>query len=171
MRDEKKLLLDEIKQKIDSSTALFITRYDRLPPNLSWDFRDRLAKSGSLFEVVRKRIFLKAAEMSGIQIDESMLGGHIGVVFVQQDDAMPSAKTVYKFSEDNQNILAVVYGKIEGITYSGPDMEMLAKLPGKDEMRSEFIALLVSPMSQMLSVLDAVIGGPLSILEQKSEEK
>ena len=68
MRDEKKLLLDEIKQKIDSSSAMIITRYDRLPPNLSWDFRDQLTKSGSLFEVVRKRIFLKAAEMSGIKM-------------------------------------------------------------------------------------------------------
>lgn len=50
MRDEKKLLLDEIKQKIDSSSAMYITRYNRLPPNLSWAFRDQLAKTGSLFE-------------------------------------------------------------------------------------------------------------------------
>ena len=168
MRDEKKLLLDEIKQKIDSSTAMIIARYDRLPPNLSWDFRDRLAKSGSLFEVVRKRIFLKAAEMSGIKIDESLLAGHIGVVFVQQKDAMSPAKVVFKFSEDNQNILQVIYGKIEGKVYSGPDMEMLSKLPGIDEMRSQFLALLVSPMSQTLSVMEAVMSEPISILEQKS---
>ncbi len=168
MRDEKKLLLDEIKQKIDSSSAMYITRYNRLPPNLSWAFRDQLAKTGSLFEVVRKRIFLKAAEMSGLKIDESILSGHIGVVFVQKEDAIAPAKVLYKFSEDNQNILEVVYGKIEGKVFSGPDVEMLSKLPGINEMRSEFIALLVSPMSQMLSVLDAVMSEPLSILEQKS---
>lgn len=168
MRDEKKLLLDEIKQKIDSSSAMIITRYDRLPPNLSWDFRDQLTKSGSLFEVVRKRIFLKAAEMSGIKIDEAMLGGHIGVVFVQQSDAIAPAKVVFKFSEDNQNILQVIYGKIEGKQYSGSEVEMLSKLPGINEMRSEFLGLLVSPMSQMLSVLEAVLSEPISILEQKS---
>lgn len=168
MRDEKKLLLDEIKQKIDSSSAMYITRYNRLPPNLSWAFRDQLAKTGSLFEVVRKRIFLKAAEMSGLKIDESILSGHIGVVFVQKDDAIAPAKVLYKFSEDNQNLLEVVYGKIEGKVFSGLDVEMLSKLPGINEMRSEFIALLVSPMSQMLSVLDAVMSEPLSILEQKS---
>lgn len=168
MRDEKKLLLDEIRQKIDSSSAFFITRYDRMPPNLSWDFRDQLAKTGSLFEVVRKRVFLKAAEMSNVKIDEDLLKGHIGVVFVQQADAMPPAKAVYQFSGDNQNILEVVYGKIDGQIYSGSDMEMLSKLPGMNEMRAEFLGLLVSPMSQTLSVLDAVIAEPLSILEQKS---
>lgn len=168
MRAEKKLLLDEIKQKIDSSNAMIITRYDRLPPNLSWDFRDQLAKSGSLFEVVRKRIFLKAAEMSGIKLDEALLSGHIGVVFVQQQDAMPPAKAIFKFSEDNQNILQVIYGKIDGKEYSGSDVEVLSKLPGINEMRSQFLALLVSPMSQMLSVMEAVMGEPISILEQKS---
>ena len=168
MRAEKQLLLDEIKEKIDSSTAMIIARYDRLPPNLSWEFRDQLAKSGSLFEVVRKRVFVKAAEMSGIKIDESQLSGHIGVVFVQQSDAIPSAKVVIKFSEDHQNILQVVSGRIEGVMYPGTDVEQLAKLPGMNDMRSELIGLLVSPMSQMLSVLDAVMSEPISILEQKS---
>ncbi|MBF8262420.1 MAG: ribosomal protein [Parachlamydiales bacterium] len=168
MRDEKKLLLDEIRQKIDASSALIIARYDRLSPNMSWDFREQLAKSGSLFEVVRKRVFMKAAEMSGLKIDPAILQGHIGVVFVQQSDAMASAKVVFKFSEDNQKILEVIYGKIEGVTYSGSEMDMLSKLPGINEMRAEFIGLLESPMSQMLSVLDAVMSEPLSVLEQKS---
>lgn len=168
MRAEKKLLLDEIKQKIDSSSALIITRYDRLPPNTSWDFRDQLAKSGSLFEVVRKRIFLKAAEMSGIKIDESTLGGHIGVAFVQKQDAIASAKVIYKFSEDNQNLLEVVCGKIEGKIVNGPDLEMLSKLPDINEMRAQMLALFVSPMSELVGVLEAVIGEPLSVLEQKS---
>ncbi len=168
MRAEKQLLLDEIKQKIDSSTAMIIARYDRLPPNLSWEFRDQLAKSGSLFEVVRKRVFVKAAEMSGIKIDESQLSGHIGIVFVQQSDAIPSAKVLIKFSESNQNILQVVSGRIEGVMYAGADVEMLSRLPDINGMRSELIGLFISPMSLMLSVLDAVMSEPLSILEQKS---
>lgn len=163
MRAEKHLLLDEIKQKIDSSTALIVARYDRLPPNLSWEFRDQLAKSGGTFEVVRKRVFLKAAEQAGIKLDESLLKGHIGVVFVQQPDAMPSTKMVYKFSGDNQGILDVVCGQIEGKIYSSSDMGMLAKLPLLDELRAQFIALLISPMTQTLAVFDAAI-------EQKSQE-
>ena len=170
MRAEKQLLLDEIKQKIDSSTAMIIARYDRLPPNIAWGLRDQLAKSGSLFEVVRKRVFLKAAALSGVKIDETLLVGHIGVVFVQQTDAMEPAKLVFKFSEANQNLLQVVYGKIEGITYSGSDVEMLAKLPSLDEMRSELLGLFVSPMAQMLSVVEAVMGDPLSVIEQKSQD-
>ncbi len=168
MRKEKTLLLDEIKQKIDASTALIVTRYDKLEPNTSWQFRDLLAKSGSLFEVVRKRVFLKAAEQAGIAIDESLLKGHVGIVFVNQPDAMAPAKAVYKFSEENGKVLEVLCGQIEGKIISGADIEVLSKLPGMDEMRATLLALFTSPMSQMLSLLEAVMAEPLSILEQKS---
>jgi len=168
MRKEKKLLLNEIKEKIDASTAMILTRYDRLEPNASWHFRDALAKSGSLFEVVRKRVFLKAAEQAGIQIDASLLKGHLGVVFVNQPDAMAPAKAVFKFSEEHGQILEVLCGQIEGKIIPGAEIEMLSKLPGIDEMRATLLALFTSPMSQMLSVLEAVIAEPLSILEQKN---
>lgn len=168
MRREKELLLDEIKQKIDASTAMIITRYDRLEPNTSWQLRDALAKSGSLFEVVRKRVFLKAAEKAGVAIDESLLKGHIGVVFVNQPDAMVPAKAVIKFSEDNANLLQVLCGRIEGKMMPGAEVEMLSKLPGIDEMRAILLGLFISPMSQTLSVLEAVMAGPLSVIEQKS---
>lgn len=168
MRPEKQLLLDEIKQKIDASSAMIVARYDKLEPNLSWDFRDRLAKSGCLFEIVRKRIFVKAAALSGIQVDETALEGHIGVVFVNQPDAMAPAKLLFKFSEENGGILSVVCGQIEGKMMPGKEVEALSKLPGMDELRAQLLSLFVSPMSQMLSVLEAVMSGPLSVLEQKS---
>ncbi len=171
MRAEKTLLLDEIREKIDSSTALIVASYDRLPPNLSWELRDKLAKSGASFEVVRKRVFLKAAEKSGVKLDESLLKGHIGVVFVQQPDAMPSAKLVCNFPQGSQRILEVVCGKIDGIMYGGSDVETLSKLPAIDEMRSQFIALLISPMTQTLAVFEAVMAESLSDIEQKTQEE
>ncbi|MBI3508142.1 MAG: 50S ribosomal protein L10, partial [Chlamydiia bacterium] len=60
MRKEKQLLLNEIKEKIDGAKAIFVTRYEKLEPNTSWQLRDRLHQAGCLFEVVRKRVFLKA---------------------------------------------------------------------------------------------------------------
>jgi large subunit ribosomal protein L10 len=169
MRDEKQLLLNEIKEKIDGSTSLLVTRYEKLPPNGSWELRSRLAKKGSLFEVVRKRVFLKAAVQSGIQIDAAMLKGHIGIVFVSQPDAIEPAKELLKFSDENGQSFQMLCGHIEGKIVPGADVEMLSKLPGIDEMRSNMIALFVSPMSHMLSVLDAVMSGPLS--EQQSQKE
>lgn len=167
MRKEKELLLNEIKDKIDSSTSIIVTSYAKLEPNLSWQLRETLVKSGSNFEVVRKRVFLKAAERSGVKLDESLLSGHIGVVFVNQPDALAPAKVVFKFSEENANLLQVICGQIEGKMLPGAEVEVLSKLPGIDELRAMLLGLFISPMSQLLSVMEAKVAEPLS--EQKSE--
>ena len=170
MRAEKQLLLDEIKQKIEASPAIIIASYSNLAPNLSWELRDQLAKSGSMLEIVRKRVFLKAAEQAGIALDATLMEGHIGVVFVDQPDAIAPLKTLVKFSEDNQKLLTVVCGQVDGAIYGAPDMALLAKLPSLNEMRAQLLSLFVSPMSQLLSIFESVMSEPLSILEQKSEE-
>ena len=100
MRKEKELLLNEIKEKIDASTAMIVARYDRLEPNTSWKLRELLEKSGSLFEVVKKRVFIKAAEKSGVKIDDALLSGNIAVVFVNQPDAMVPAKAMMLIPAD-----------------------------------------------------------------------
>ena len=169
MRKEKELLLNEIKEKIDGSKAMIIAKDEKLEPNAAWNLRNALAKKQSLFEVVRKRVFLKAAEKSGIKIDENLLAGHIGIVFVKESDAMPAAKEVFKFSEENANVLKVICGQIEGKFVPGSEIEMLSKLPGIDDMRATLLGLFVSPMSQTLSVLEAVIAEPLSVIEQKGQ--
>lgn len=169
MRKEKPLLLNEIKDKIDGSSSMIIASYDKLEPNTSWKLRDMLVKSGDNFEVVRKRVFLKAAEQAGVKLDEELLKGHIGVVFVNQPDAMVAAKAVLKFSEENSDILKVVCGKIDGKMMPGAEIEVLSKLPGMDEMRAIMLGLFTSPMAQMLAVLEAVMAGPLSVIDQKSE--
>lgn len=167
MRKEKPLLLNEIKEKIDASTSMVVTSYSKLEPNLSWQLRDALGKQGSHFEVVRKRVFLKAAEQAGVKIDESILAGHIGVVFVNQPDAMAPAKAMVKFSEGNGNLLAILCGQINGIMMPGAEVVALSQLPGMDEMRAILIGLFTSPMSHTLSVMEAAINGPLS--EQTSQ--
>lgn len=168
MRKEKELLLNEIKDKIDGSTAMIVASYDKLEPNKSWQLRELLGKSGGLFEVVRKRVFLKAIEKAGVKIDESLLSGHIGVVFVNQPDAMASAKVVFKFSQENGNTLRVLCGQIDGKMMPGAEVEVLSQLPGMDEMRAILLGLFISPMSQMLSVMEAFIADRSTVTEQKS---
>lgn len=165
MRKEKTLLLDEVKDKLSASKGLIVASYNKLEPNASWKLRESLGKEGSILEVVKKRVFLKALEGSSIQIDEALLAGHIGVVFVNQPDAMPAAKAVFKFAEENTDVLTVLCGQIEGKMMPGAEVEILSKLPSLDEMRAIMLGLFTSPMSQMLSVLEA------KVEEMSSENK
>jgi large subunit ribosomal protein L10 len=157
VRKEKTLLLEEVKDQIDSATSLIVTKYEKLEPNAAWDLRSALKDKESQFEVVKKRVFVKAAESAGLKLDVSQLQGHIGIVLVKQDDAIGPAKVVFKFSKDNGDIFQVLYGKLDGKIVPGEEIEMLSKLPSLDEMRATMLALFTAPMSQLLSVMEAKV--------------
>lgn len=168
MRSEKQLLLDEIKDKIDQSTAMVLTKYQRLNPNLAADFRVRIGNSGGTFEVVRKRILIKAAEAAGIQIDKAMLDGHVAVVFALEDP-IELTKALYQFAKENEDVFHVLGGRFEGSLCSAKDVEMISTLPSKDEMRAQLLGLLEAPLSQTLSCMEALLTSVMHCLENKSQ--
>ncbi|OGN60608.1 MAG: 50S ribosomal protein L10 [Chlamydiae bacterium RIFCSPHIGHO2_12_FULL_27_8] len=171
MRHEKTYLLDEIKEKIESSKAMLIAKYDSLAPGTVWGLRDNLRKNSSELEVVKKRVFLKALALCGYKYNIDDFDGNIAVVFIK-DDAMTSTKIVFQFGEQSEK-LTVIAGEIDGESYSKDGMKMLSTLPSKDELRSQFIGLLEAPMVQTVSLLDNVISSLVTALEEKRklEEK
>jgi large subunit ribosomal protein L10 len=169
MREEKQLLLDEIKDKIDQSTALVLTKYQKFDPNLASSFRMSIAKSGGHFEVVRKRILIKAAAAAGIDLNLDLLQGHVGVVFAS-GDPISVTKEMYQFKKDNEDVLEVLAGRFEGKLCSAVDVEQISKLPSKDEMRAQFLSVLEAPMAQTLSTMEALLTSVMHCLENKMQK-
>ncbi|MDN3506611.1 MAG: 50S ribosomal protein L10 [Simkaniaceae bacterium] len=170
MRKEKQLLLDDIKEQLDESNAFILTRYNNLTPDLSAEFRDSLRKSGGSYAVVKKRVLLKAAEVGGVTLDPSMLEGHIGVVFASEDP-ITTTKALFDFAKGREDTLEVLAGQFEGRLCKAEDVKAISQLPTQDEMRAQFIGLLEAPMTQTLSVMEALLTGVMHCMENKSQEK
>jgi large subunit ribosomal protein L10 len=168
MRPEKQFLLDEIKEKIDGSKAMLLASYKRLEPNAAATFRSDLAKIGGSLEVVKKRVLIKAAQVAGVELDPTLLQGHIAVVFAGQDP-IQTTKIVYQFSKENEEVLEVIGGRFEGALCSAQDIEQISKLPSKDEMRAQFLGTLEAPLSQTLAVIEALLTSVMHCLENKSQ--
>lgn len=168
MRPEKELLLDEFKEKLNKSQALFVTRYQKMTPNLAADFRQMIGKSGGDFEVMRKRILLKAASASGIHFPKELLIGHVGIVFVEKDP-IEVTKAFYRFSKDHDEVFQVLTGCFEGRVCSSNDVKAISELPSKDEMRAQFLGLLEAPLSTTLAVMDSLLTSVIYCLENKSQ--
>ncbi len=169
MKQEKQLLLDEVKGQIKNFDSFVIMRYTKLSANKANEFRREVAKLGGNVEVMRKRILVKAAESAGISLDGVELPGHIGVVYAQ-NEPLEVAKMVFKFSLDNGKAIQVLGGRFDGLTYSGADVEALSKLPSKDEMRAQLLSTFEAPMAQTLAVMDALLTSVVHCLKNKSEQ-
>lgn len=170
MRKDKQLLLDEVKEQIDQYNSFVIMSYLKLGANAANKFRTEIANLGGNVEVMRKRVLIKAAEAAGVTLDIKALPGHIGLVFAGRD-ALETTKAVFKFSQDNNKAVEVIGARFEGQLYNGADMEMLSKLPGKDEMRAQLLATLEAPLSQTLAVMDAVLTSVVYCLDNKCKQQ
>lgn len=166
MRQEKQLLLDEIKEKIEESSAFILTKYQNFTADKARNFRDILAKSNGDFEVVRKRVFIKAAEAAGIKLEASAFEGHVAVIFAKED-VVEVSKAALKFGEDTESAVEIIGGHLEGQFYNAADVKTIARLPGKQEMQAQFLGLLEAPLSQTLATLEAILTSLPHCLENK----
>lgn len=168
MRQEKQLLLDEVKGQIKHFGSFVIMRYQGLSANKANDFRRQVAKNGGNVEVMRKRILIKAAKAAGVDLDLEALPGHIGLVYTLTDP-LEMTKFVLKFSEDNEKEVEVIGGRIEGQIYNAADVEKLSKLPSKNEMRAQLLSIFEAPMAQTLAVMEALLSSVVYCLDNKSK--
>ena len=168
MRREKQLLLDDIKEKIEGANALILTKYTKLSPDLSNQFRLSLAAVGGGFAVVKKNILMKAAAESGIQLEPDLLEGHIGIMFAHKDP-ISSTKVLFQFAKEHENTLEVLAGQFDGQLCNASDVQAISELPSQDEMRAQFLGLLEAPMAQTLSTMEALLTSIMHCLENKSK--
>jgi len=169
MRQEKQFLLDEIKEKIEKSNGFVVTCYQRIRPKQAREFRNSVADLGGEFEVVKKRVLIKAASMLGIEFKVDSFEGHIGVLFAHED-TLALAKKAVKYGEDNDKAISVLAGHMDGQLMSAEEVIAIAKLPSRDELRAQIVGLLQAPMSQTVGVINAAITGVLNCLEAKSKK-
>ena len=169
MKQEKQLLLDEVKDQIVSYGSFVVMRYVSLKANVANQFRREVSKLGGNVEVMRKRVLIKAAQAAGVSLDLKALPGHIGLVYTAQDP-IEMTKLVFKFSEENGKAIQVVGGRFDGLIYNAADVETLSKLPGTDEMRAQLLGTLDAPMAQTLAVMDALLTSVVHCLNNKCEQ-
>jgi|AMWB02.1.fsa_nt_gi large subunit ribosomal protein L10 len=170
MKREKQLLLEEMKGQIQQSGTFIITQYQNLTGDRAYAFRRELEKVGGYFEVVRKRMLLQATHQMGIEFDSDQLTGHIGLVLGAKDP-IEATKIVMKFSENNEESFQLVGGYVEGQKTSRDDVNKLATLPGKEQMRAELLGLFCAPASGVLGAMESLLSGVLYCVDSRAREQ
>lgn len=170
MKEEKNLLLQEVKDKIENSQGFVVTAYQGFSAAYSREFRNNIASLSAEFEVVKKKIFFKALEQSNIQLNFGSIEGHFGVVFAYDNNPAQVAKRTLEFSETHNDSLTILGGLIDNIACSGQEVTAIAKLPSLQELRAQIVGLLQAPMTQVVGVMQSALTDVLYCMEEKSKK-
>lgn len=153
-RAEKDAVIKDLKEKIENSSALFLTNMIGISANDSVEIRKNVRDAKGAIVVTKNSLFGKAAEGTYAEELLSGLKGTNAVAFAF-DEAPGVAKVIHKASE---TLDSVVLGKgfLNRELLEESKVVALAKLPSRDEMLATLLATFQAPASAFARLLNSI---------------
>lgn len=169
MRLEKKYLVQEVDRYLENSGYLFITNYEGITVAETEELRSNLSEYDAQFHIVKNTILNVVSKQRNYPNLDEWLSGPTAIVS-GGDNAPGVAKVLKNFSEEKEKVDLKV-GLLNNAVIAPEQIAELAKLPGLDTLRAQFVGLLNTPAQRLVTVLQAVPQGLLNVLDAKAKEE
>ena len=173
-KDEKTLVIDELKEKFEKSSFFYLTDSSTLTAIEINKLRGLFFEKGIEMKVVKNTLAQKALaslpEEKGFSDLYDSLKGPTAILFT--DTANAPARIIEEFRKTHERPL-VKAAYIDTAVYIGDEqLKALSKLKSKEELIGEIIGLLQSPAKNVISALKsggATLSGLLKALGEREE--
>lgn len=175
-KEQKDQLIDALCEEIKSYPHLYIADIGGLNSVQTSKLRRAAFRKEVKLEVVKNTLLIKAMEKSGFDYSElfPVIKGETSIMLSNTNNA--PAKLIKEFRAANKNtekpVLKGAY--VEECFYIGEQhLEALVNIKSKNELIADVIALLQSPVKNVISQLQSganTITGVLKTLEEKKAE-
>ena len=152
-RPEKVAVVDEVRAKLEESSAAVLTEYRGLNVAATADLRRALRDAGGEYKIYKNTLVRIAARGLGLELDD-LLTGPTAIAFVS-GDAVGVAKVLQDFAKTNP-ALVVKGGLLGDQVISESDIKALADLEPREVLLARFAGLLAAPMQQFAGLLEAL---------------
>lgn len=151
--DSKITVVNEVKEKFESSSSAVVVEYRGLSVKEVTELRRLLLKEGIDFKVYKNSMVERAANDLGYsELTESLKGPN---AFAFSKDAVAPARVLAKFAKKNE-LLVLKGGVVEGKVVDVNTIKTLASLPGREGMISMILGMLQSPVRKFAYAISQV---------------
>jgi large subunit ribosomal protein L10 len=171
-KEDKKQLIESLTEQLSKHNNFYLADVSTLDAEQTSNLRRMCFNRGIEMRVVKNTLLRKAMEQSERDFSElyEALKGNTSLMFAEAGSA--PAKLIKEFRKKSKYPI-VKAAFIEDMTYLGDEqLDFLASIKSKDELVADVIALLQSPMNNVLSALKSggnKLSGILETLSEKSE--
>ncbi|MDR5693973.1 MAG: 50S ribosomal protein L10 [Armatimonadota bacterium] len=162
-KPEKVMQVQELQEKLRGASAVILTDFRGLNVSEINTVRRRLREVQTEYRVVKNTLLRIAASGLGIQGLDAFLEGPTAVAFVR-GDVVDVAKIFQDFIRQVRK-LEVKGGLLDGRILSPADIQTLAQLPPKHELRARVVGGLQSPLTRLVSVLSGPVRSLVYVLD------
>ena len=154
-KQQKEAIVADVQEKLASANTIYLTNASGLSVEDSNELRSQFYKAGIQFQVVKNTLLKRAMEQVGGYEDLfDDLAGPTAVAF-STEPAAP-ARVIKDFSKGpGAGLPSLKAAYVDGAIYGADSIDALAALKSKDELIGDIIGLLMSPMTNVVSSLQA----------------
>lgn len=167
--DEKKQVVQEIKEKLEESMLVVCTDFRGLKVEQISDLRRKLRLPDVEYRVLKNTMFRFALKEAGYEDIAEQISGPNAVIFSKNDPVGP-AQIIFDFAKTNKQ-LEVKIGILEGKLLSPEDIKNLAQLPPRDVLLGQVVGTMQAPITSFVRVLNANLTGLVRALDGIREQK
>lgn len=155
-RAEKAVQLQELKDKMGTSTSVLFVHYIGLTVADVSSLRRKLRDSKAEMKVAKKTLMRIAAKEAGLpDVADDTLDGPVACIF-SFDDPLTGAQVAFAFAKDHPQV-KLIGGIFEGKILSKEEAITFAKIPGRQQLLTMFAIMVRSPLQNFASMC----GSPL----------
>jgi large subunit ribosomal protein L10 len=168
-REQKAAVIDEITVQIQESEAVFAVDYRGISVAQAAELRTKLRDADASLRVVKNTLTIRAADQAGAEGLKRVLEGPTALTFVR-GDAAAAAKAVADYARAT-GLLPFKGGLMNGEALAPEQMSAIARLPSRDVLNAQFVNIVASPLTGLVTSLSNLISGLARQLSQVAEKK
>ena len=165
-RSDKKDLVQNLKDELDSSTSVIVTHYSGLTVNESEELRSEMRNNGAKFKVTKNRLTKLALEQTQFKDLADLFTGPTAIAY--SDDPVAPAKVAVSFEKKLENF-KIVGGGYDGEKIDLEKINFLATLPSMDELRGKIVGIISAPAQKIASIVKEPAGQIARLLSAQSK--
>lgn len=153
--EKNKAIVSELSDKVKAATAGVIVSYQGITVENDTALRASLRKAGVEYKVYKNTFAGMALEANGYGALKSELNGMTAIALTTGDEVAP-AKILKEYA-DKVETFQIKAGFVDGEVMNADQMLALAAVPSKPVLVGKVLGGLMSPVSKMAMVLQAII--------------
>ncbi len=168
-REQKSAVIEEIAAQISESEAVYAVDYRGITVAQAAELRGKLREADATLRIVKNTLTIRAADRAGVEALKPMLEGPTALTFAN-GDAAAAAKAVFDYARAT-GLLPFKGGTLNGEGLAPEQVQSIARLPTRDVLNAQFVNIVASPLTGLVTSLSNLISGLARQLSQVAEQK
>lgn len=169
-KEEKILVVEELCEEFKKSSGIVLTDYKGLDVDLINKIRKDLRDNNIKYKVYKNTLIKRAAEETGFGTFVKGLAGNTAIAFSEEEPILV-VKLLNQFYQQNKEKFKLKKALIEEKIFVEDELDRIANLPTKEELLSQMIGNMKSPITSFVFILKSPIYGLVNVLEQIRKQK